>query len=94
MGYGIRLMNRKSLRAYHAKKNHKIVNNVKLTKQEDDIINATHGHSSGKGLLLHSVHDKKKVHIEKPEYLRHGNTLFAKGQHNGHMVSQIVKHKD
>ena len=93
MGYGIRLMNRKSLRAYHAKKNHKIVNNVKLTKQEDDIINATHGHSSG-GLNLYSVHDKKKVHIANPIFLKHKNTVVAQGHHNGHMVSQIVKHKD
>ena len=70
-----------------------MIKKTRLTKQQNALIHATHGHSSGKGLLLHSVHDKKKVHIEEPEYLRHGNTLFAKGQHNGHMVSQIVKHK-
>ena len=69
-----------------------MIKRTKLTKQQNALIHATHGHSSG-GLNLYSVHDKKKVHIEEPEYLRHGNTLFAKGQHNGHMVSQIVKHK-
>lgn len=69
-----------------------MIKRTKLTKQQNALIHATHGHSSG-GLNLYSVHDKKKVHIEKPEYLRHGNTLFAKGQHNGHMVSQIVKHQ-
>ena len=69
-----------------------MIKRTKLTKQQNALIHATHGHSSG-GLNLYSVHDKKKVHIKEPEYLRHGNTLFAKGQHNGHMVSQIVKYK-
>jgi hypothetical protein len=88
-------MNRKSLKAYHAKKsNKKIVNNVTLTKEKENNIKTWHGHSSGNGLSLYSVHEKKKVHIADPTYLRYGNTLFAKGQHNGHMVSQIVKHQD
>ena len=68
------------------------VKKTRLTKQQNAIIHATHGHSSG-GLNLYSVHDKKKVHIANPIFLKHKNTVFAKGQHNGHMVSQIVKHQ-
>jgi len=86
-------MKRQSLKAYHAKKNN-MITGTRLTKEQDKIIKATHGHSSGDGLSLFSVYDKKKVLIVNPTYIKHGNTLFAKGQHNGHMVSQIVKHKD
>ena len=70
-----------------------MIKKTRLTKQQNALIHATHGHSSGNGLSLYSVHEKKKVHIADPTYLRYGNTLFAKGQHNGHMVSQIVKHQ-
>ena len=88
-------MNRRSLKAYHAKKsNKKIVNDVTLSKEKENNIKSWHGHSSGKGLYIYSVVDKKKVHIANPTYLQHGKTVFAKGTHNGHMVSQIVKHTD
>lgn len=70
-----------------------MIRKTRLTKQQNAIIHATHGHSSGNGLSLYSVHDKKKVHIANPIFLKHKNTVFAKGQHNGHMVSQIVKHQ-
>ena len=70
-----------------------IAKKTKLTKQQNALIHATHGHSSG-GLNLYSVCDKKKVHIQNPIFLRHKGTVIAKGQHNGHMVSQIVKHQD
>ena len=70
-----------------------MIKRTKLTKQQNAVIHATHGHSSG-GLNLYSVHDKKKVHIQNPIFLRHKHTVIAKGQHNGHMVSQIVKHQD
>ena len=83
-------MNRRSLKAYHAKKsNKKIVNDVTLSKE----IHSIHSHPKG-GLSLYSVHDKKKVQIENPIFIKHGKTVFAKGNHNGHMVSQIVKHTD
>ena len=70
-----------------------MIQRTKLTKKQNAIIHATHGHSSG-GLNLYSVHDKKKVHIQNPIFLRRKYTVIAKGQHNGHMVSHIVKHQD
>jgi hypothetical protein len=70
-----------------------MIRKTRLTKQQNALIHATHGHSSGNGLSLYSVHDKKKVHIANPIFITHGKTVFAKGQHNGHMVSQIVKHQ-
>ncbi len=71
-----------------------MIKRTRLTKQQNALIHATHGHSSGNGLSLYSVHDKKKVHIANPIFLRHNNTVVAQGHHNGHMVSQIVKHQD
>jgi hypothetical protein len=70
-----------------------MIKRTRLTKQQNALIHATHGHSSG-GLNLYSVYDKKKVHIANPIFLRHKNTVVAQGHHNGHMVSQIVKHQD
>ena len=69
-----------------------MIKRTKLTKKQNALIHATHGHSSG-GLNLYSVHDKKKVHIANPIFLKHKNTVVAQGHHNGHMVSQIVKYK-
>jgi len=63
------------------------------TKDQLRAIHSIHSHPKG-GLSLYSVHDKKKVQIENPIFIKHGKTVFAKGNHNGHMVSQIVKHTD
>lgn len=58
---------------------------------------AKHGHKSGVGLNLHSVSERKKVHVKNPILLSHshpkGTTIVANGKSNrGRDVYQIVHH--
>ena len=57
-------------------------------------IKSNHGHSSGKGLSLFSVADRKKVQVKNPIFVKHihprGETIVAS---NGKRVHQIVHHK-
>ncbi len=74
-----------------------MIRKAKLSKKQLQKIHAYHGHKSGNGLLLGSIHDKKTVHIENPTYIEHINgnkhTVIAQGMYKGKKVSQIVKHR-
>lgn len=74
-----------------------MIRKARLTKEQLAVIHATHGHSSGKGLSIYDVKSREKVHITNPIFIEHTNgnkhTIIAKGNHNGHSVSQIVRYR-
>jgi hypothetical protein len=74
-----------------------MIRKAKLSGKQIAIIKATHGHTSGQGLTLFSVKEKKKVHVSNPVFIEHTNgnrhIIIATGIHNGNKVSGIVKHK-